>query len=118
MILPGESDHAFSHLAAAQKYPEMINSGVKIFEYPGFNHDKVMVVDDKFTTVGSSNLDDVALYHIYEMNLNVDDEAFARETSERLFAKDVAISKPMKASDISKLDIITGKFWNLFSHFI
>jgi len=118
VILPGESDHAFSHLAAAQKYPEMINSGVKIFEYPGFNHDKVMVVDDKFTTVGSSNLDDVALYHIYEMNLNVDDEAFARETSERLFAKDVAISKPMKASDISKLDIITGKFWNLFSHFI
>ncbi len=118
VILPGESDHAFSHLAAAQKYPEMINAGVKIYEYPGFNHDKVMVVDDKFTTVGSSNLDDVALYHIYEMNLNVDNEAFAKETSERLFAKDVSVSKLMKASDISKLDQITGKFWNLFNHFI
>lgn len=118
VILPGESDHAFSHLAAAQKYPEMINAGVKIYAYPGFNHDKVMVVDDKFTTVGSSNLDDVALYHIYEMNLNVESEAFAKETSERLFAKDISISKPMKASDVSKLDIITGKFWNLFSHYI
>ena len=118
VILPGESDHAFSHLAAAQKYPEMINAGVKIYEYPGFNHDKVMVVDDKFTTVGSSNLDDVALYHIYEMNLNVDNEAFAKETSERLFAKDVSVSKLMKASDISKLDQVTGKFWNLFNHFI
>ena len=118
VILPGESDHAFSHLAAAQKYPEMINAGVKIYEYPGFNHDKVMVVDDKFTTVGSSNLDDVALYHIYEMNLNVDNEAFAKETSERLFSKDVQISKPMKASDISKLDVLTGKFWNLFNHVI
>ncbi len=118
VILPGASDHAFSHLAASQKYPEMINSGVKIYEYPGFNHDKVMTVDDKFTTVGSSNLDDVALYHIYEMNLNVDDEAFAKKTNEDLFAKDVAVSKLMKASDVSKMDRALGKFWNLFSHFI
>jgi len=28
------------------------------------------------------------------------------------------VSKLMKASDISKLDQITGKFWNLFNHFI
>lgn len=118
VILPGESDHAFSHLAAKQKYPEMINAGVKIYEYPGFNHDKVMTVDEKFTTVGSSNLDDVALYHIYEMNLNVENEAFAKKTNEDLFAKDIAVSKPMKADDISKMDRVMGKFWNLFSHFI
>ncbi|MBE2253479.1 MAG: hypothetical protein IAE78_28385 [Myxococcus sp.] len=118
VILPGESDHGFSHLAARQKYPEMLKAGVKIYEYPGFNHDKVMVTDGKFTTTGSSNLDDVALYHVYEMNLNVEDEKFARDTLERLFTVDIARSKPMKVEDISKMQIITGKFWNLFSHFI
>lgn len=118
VILPGESDHAFSHLAAAQKYPEMINSGVKIYEYPGFNHDKVMVTDGKFTTTGSSNLDDVALYHVYEMNVNVEDEKFAKDTLDRLFTPDIKLSKQMKVEDVSKLQIITGKFWNLFSHFI
>lgn len=118
VILPGESDHAFSHLAAAQKYPEMISAGVKLYEYPGFNHDKVMVVDDAFTTVGSSNLDDVALFHISELNLNVEDAAFARETRDRLFAPDVALSRQLKAGDVSELTQLTGKFWNLFGHFL
>ncbi len=118
VILPGESDHAFSHLAAAQKYPEMIRSGVKIYEYPAFNHDKVMLVDDHFITMGSSNLDDVALYHVYELNLNIDDAAFAKEVNDRLFKKDIAKSKLMKATDVSMLKVATGKFWNLFSHYI
>lgn len=118
VVLPGESDHGFSHLAARQKYPEMMKAGVHIYEYPGFNHDKVMVTDGKFTTTGSSNLDDVALYHVYEMNVNVEDEKFAKDTMDRLFTPDIAKSKQMKVDDISKLQIITGKFWNLFSHVI
>ena len=118
VILPGESDHGFSHLAAKQKYPDMMKAGIKIYEYPGFNHDKVMVTDDKFVTVGSSNLDDVALYHVYEMNLNVDDPKFAAETSKRLMEKDIPISKPMKVEDISQMQIMMGKFWNLFHHAI
>lgn len=118
VVLPGESDHGFSHMAARQKYPEMIKAGVHIYEYPGFNHDKVMVTDGKFTTTGSSNLDDVALYHVYEMNVNVEDEGFAQDTLNRLFKPDIAKSKEMRAEEISKLQIMTGKFWNLFSHFI
>lgn len=118
VVLPGESDHGFSHMAARQKYPEMMKAGVKIYEYPGFNHDKVMVTDGKFTTTGSSNLDDVALYHVYEMNVNVEDEKFAKDTIDRLFTPDIAKSKQMKVDDISKMQIITGKFWNLFSHVI
>lgn len=118
VVLPGESDHGFSHMAARQKYPEMMNAGVHIYEYPGFNHDKVMVTDDKFVTTGSSNLDDVALYHVYEMNVNVENETFAKDVIDRLFTPDIAKSKQMKVDDISKMQILTGKFWNLFSHVI
>lgn len=118
VILPGESDHSFSHLAARAAYPKMMEAGVRIYEYPGFNHDKVMVVDDSIVSVGSSNLDDVALRHIYEMNLVVENKPFARDIKRRLFDVDRAICKEMKAEEITTLQRVTGAFWGLFHDII
>jgi cardiolipin synthase A/B len=118
IILPGESDHGFSHLAAKAAYPKMIEAGIKIYEYPGFNHDKVMVIDDRIVSVGSSNFDDVALRHIYELNLIVEDPALARDVARRLFDVDRKKSKLMKAEEISTLQRLTGSFWNLFHDII
>ena len=118
VILPGANDHAFSHWAARSKYPMMLDAGVKLYEYPGFNHGKVMVTDGRFVTIGSSNLDDVALYHIYETNLNVHNKKFAADVMKRVFQKDIAMSKPMHKSNITTGQKIMGRFWNLFAHFI
>ncbi len=118
VILPGQNDHAFSHWAARAKYPKMIDAGVKLYEYPGFNHGKVMVTDGRFVTIGSSNLDDVALYHIYEINVNVHNKRFAAEVMNRVFKKDIAMSKLMKKSQITTFQKAMGRFWNLFAHFI
>jgi cardiolipin synthase len=118
VILPGESDHAFSHLAARAAYPDMIKAGVKIYEYPGFNHDKVMVVDDKIVSVGSSNFDDVALRHIYEMNLIIEDEGLAKDIAARLFEIDRKKSRVMRADDTTQLQQLTGSFWSLFHDII
>lgn len=112
VILPGESDHAFSHLAARARYREMIEAGIKIYEYPGFNHGKVMVVDDERVTVGSSNLDDVALRHIYELNLDVVDKSFAERVTQGIFDIDVQKSRLMKSEDISDSDEIKGRLFN------
>ena len=118
VILPGQNDHAFSHWAARSKYPKMLDAGVKLYEYPGFNHGKVMVTDGRFVTIGSSNLDDVALYHIYETNLNVHNKKFAADVMKRVFKKDIAMSKPMQKSEITTTQKVMGRFWNLFAHFI
>jgi len=112
VILPGESDHAFSHLAARARYREMIEAGIKIYEYPGFNHGKVMVVDGERVTVGSSNLDDVALRHIYELNLDVVDRSFADKVTRDIFDVDVQKARQMKAEDISDSDEIKGRLFN------
>ena len=114
VVLPGESDHGFSHLAARYKYPKMLDAGVKIYEYPGFNHGKAMVVDGSKATIGSSNLDDVALRHIYELNLEIDDKDFAQDLKKRIFDVDIPKSKPMKASEITTLQRLSGAFFNLF----
>ena len=118
VVLPGNNDHAFSHWAARARYPKMLDAGVKLYEYPGFNHGKVMVTDGKFTTIGSSNLDDVALYHIYETNLNVHNKPFAADVMKRVFHKDIAMSKPMQKKDITRTQKVMGYFWNLFAHYI
>jgi cardiolipin synthase len=118
VVLPGENDHAFSHWAARQRYPEMIRAGVNIYEYPGFNHGKVMMVDDKFVTFGSSNLDDVALYHIYEMNMDIEDPGFAATVKKDIFDVDLLKSRKMKAEDVTRWQKVSGSFFRLFAHWI
>lgn len=48
-------------------YLQLLEAGVKIFEYePGFIHAKNFVVDDQFATVGTVNLDYRSLYLHFE----------------------------------------------------
>jgi cardiolipin synthase len=55
-------------------------------------HNKVMVVDDYWVSVGSANLDNRSFRLNDEVNLNVFDEAFARAQAE-IFAQDRARSR-------------------------
>ena len=77
-----------------------------------------MVTDGKFVTIGSSNLDAVALRHVYEMNLNVYDKKFAKDVMRRVFKKDISKSKEVKAGDITTVQKVMGRFWNMFAYFI
>jgi cardiolipin synthase len=48
-------------------YPYLLDGGVQIFEYsPGFIHEKTVVCDDLYATVGTINLDYRSLVHHYE----------------------------------------------------
>ena len=48
-------------------YRELLSAGVKIYEYtPGFVHSKIVVSDDDFCMIGSTNMDFRSLYLNYE----------------------------------------------------
>lgn len=48
-------------------YEELLEDGVKIYEYaPGFIHGKVFVVDDQYATVGTVNLDYRSMFLHFE----------------------------------------------------
>ena len=48
-------------------YKELLEAGVRIFEYrPGFIHSKNFVVDDKFATVGTVNMDYRSMFLHFE----------------------------------------------------
>lgn len=67
LILPGIPDKKAAYALAKSHYQELVNAGVKIFEYtPGFVHAKVFVSDDEKAVVGTINLDYRSLYHHFE----------------------------------------------------
>ncbi len=67
IMTPGVPDKRYVHLTTRSYYSELLEGGVKIYEYtPGFLHSKVMVADDTVATVGTVNLDYRSLYLHFE----------------------------------------------------
>jgi phosphatidylserine/phosphatidylglycerophosphate/cardiolipin synthase-like enzyme len=54
---------------------------------PVYIHAKIGIVDDRWLTVGSANLNEHSLFNDTEMNVVVQDPALARETRVRLWAE-------------------------------
>jgi len=58
IIVPHIPDKWYVHPATQYNYLELLEAGVKIYEYtPGFIHSKLFVSDDKVATVGTVNMD-------------------------------------------------------------
>ncbi len=67
LILPGIPDKKIPYAMAKSYYKNLLEAGVKIYEYaPGFLHSKVFVSDDERAVVGTINLDYRSLYHHFE----------------------------------------------------
>ena len=67
IVTPHIEDKWYVHMLTRSYYPQLIESGVKIYEYtPGFIHSKTVVSDDEVATVGSINFDYRSLYLHFE----------------------------------------------------
>lgn len=67
IIMPHIPDKVYAYLLARTYYEELIESGVKIYEYtPGFVHAKVVITDDEEAVVGTINMDYRSLYLNFE----------------------------------------------------
>ena len=94
IIVPGAiTDAGLVRRASRAKWGPLLEAGVQIYEYqPTMYHNKLMVVDDYWVSVGSTNFDNRSFRLNDEANLNVFDEAFARSQAE-VFAQDRARSR-------------------------
>lgn len=78
LLLQGRVDHLLLHYATQALYEELLQAGIEIHAYTqSFLHAKVAVIDGKWATVGSSNIDPFSLWLAREANLVVQDSAFA-----------------------------------------
>jgi cardiolipin synthase A/B len=80
LLLQGLSDHPTLAYATRALYPYLLGRGIRLFEYHrSYLHAKVAVVDRRWATVGSSNIDPFSLLMAREANVVVEDEGFALE---------------------------------------
>jgi cardiolipin synthase len=94
VIVPGAAtDQHWVRLASRRLYGQMLEAGVRIFEYDSaMIHAKTLIVDDLWAVIGTTNIDNRSFEHNDEVNVAVRDEAVAA----RLFADfqaDVAHSR-------------------------
>jgi cardiolipin synthase len=86
VIVPGEHiDIPAIRMASRHHYGELLDGGVEIYEYlPAMMHNKVMVVDGIWSTIGSINLDNRSMRRNAEVNVAIYDRGFARSMEEMI----------------------------------
>jgi cardiolipin synthase A/B len=89
IIVPGHHiDTKITRRASRSQWGPLLEAGVVIYEYqPTMYHCKVMIIDDRWVSVGSSNFDNRSFRLNDEANLNAIDCEFASEQA-RVFELD------------------------------
>jgi cardiolipin synthase len=88
IIVPGLIDARVVARASRARFGDLLESGCKIYRFTGaLYHCKMMVIDECWSSVGSSNFDTRSFRLNDEMNINVLDADFAREQTE-IFEED------------------------------
>ena len=90
IITTGTPDSWPVYLAAFSYIEKLRDTGIKFYAYkPGFLHEKVMLVDDEFSTVGTPNFDNRSFRLNFEVTALIADKAFASEM-QAMFEQDFA----------------------------
>ncbi len=85
LLLQGKYEYFVPYRASRQLYGQLLAAGVEIYEYQAsVLHAKVAVVDGRWATVGSSNLDPFSLLLAREANVVVRDAGFAQRLQDHL----------------------------------
>ena len=85
LILQGQPDLRWVRAMSRLLYNYLLRDGVQVYEYRQRPlHGKVALIDDRWSTVGSSNLDPLSLSLNLEANLFIDDGAFNAALLEHL----------------------------------
>ena len=103
LLLQGRYEYFMQYYAARPVFGVLLTAGVQIHEYaPSFLHAKVAVIDGRWATVGSSNLDPLSLLLAREANVVVDDPRFASRLRKRLVQAMQLEGQPMDAGAFAR----------------
>jgi cardiolipin synthase len=90
VLVPAKSDVAVVQFALEAMYDSLLKKGVEVYSHAGpMMHAKTAIIDDRFATIGSYNLDERSWRKNLEVNVAVDDVPFATYVRQ-WFDRDVA----------------------------
>ncbi len=114
----GNTDKKSTWYAARNHYEELLDGGVRIYEYePSMVHAKTLTVDGSWSAVGSANFDN--------RSMSLNDEVLlmmrGREIAGRLqsqFEEDIGLAAELKLETFRErglLEKTKEHFWHMFS---
>lgn len=69
ILAPKRPDKKIVFYASRSYFPELLEAGVKIYEYSkGFLHSKIMIVDGELASIGTANMDMRSFHLNFEVN--------------------------------------------------
>lgn len=85
IIVAGISDIRIAKHAERYLYNWLLRNNIEIYEYQQtVLHAKISTYDQRWTTIGSYNLNNISAYASLELNMDIKDEAFAIQTEKAL----------------------------------
>lgn len=100
ILVPGPHlDVKIVRPASRATWGRMLEAGVEIYEYqPTMYHTKLLIIDDRWTSIGSANMDDRSFKLNDEANVNVLDRDFGI-TEAKVYDEDLKAAKQYRYED-------------------
>jgi cardiolipin synthase A/B len=115
LVLPGNTDTSLTLNAGRYYYSELLKSGVKLYERRDvLLHAKTAVIDNVWSTVGSTNMDFWSFSTNDEVNAVILSKEFAAEI-EKMFAGDIAASHEIRLEEWEKRPLL-NRMREWFAH--
>jgi cardiolipin synthase len=102
ILIPERSPERWPEVAARRFFEPLLAAGVEIWiRPPPFMHAKAIVVDERWTVVGSANFDQRSFYLNYELSCEIPSPEFARAIGD-FFAPDFAVSRRLDPAEFAR----------------
>jgi cardiolipin synthase len=104
IVVPGKSNHRLVDWATRANVGPLLSEGVRIWQCPPpFRHSKLMVVDDEWCLIGSSNWDIRSFRLNFELNMEVYDRDLAATLNDVMRK---SRGKPLTEADIQARTVL------------
>ena len=118
ILIPGQYDQRISWMASFAWLQPLIDAGVQLYRYrKGFMHQKVVVVDDDLSAIGTANLDNRSFRLNFELMLLHLSPSFSQQV-DAMLAVDFENSDPIESGDLAsrsfffELGVSTARLWS------
>ncbi|MEC2077109.1 cardiolipin synthase [Metabacillus fastidiosus] len=105
LLVPNRPDKKIVFYASRSYFPELLEAGVKIYEYEkGFMHSKIVIVDHELASIGTSNMD----MRSFHLNFEVNAFLYKTNSTQKLvddYNDDIEQSKQINFEDFQKRSI-------------
>lgn len=100
ILMPEHSDNPLVQLTGWSYLDDVQKVGIAVYRFlPGLTHQKVILIDDDFCTVGSVNVDNRSFRLNFEITMAAADRAFAKEV-EAMLQNDFSRARRMEPGEL------------------